>query len=108
MFAIYSPFGLVALLGKYGWGIFASAVVPVVAIGFNWKRATATAANVSIIASLAINFAILGLGKFDLVLPFGIDGSALALLVSLTLFFSVSLLTKPLKMDPVVEAVMDI
>lgn len=108
LFAIYSPFGLVALLGKYGWGIFASAVVPVVAIGFNWKRATATAANVSIIASLAINFAILGLGKFDFVLPFGIDGSALALLVSLTLFFSVSLLTKPRKMDPVVEAVMDI
>jgi Na+/proline symporter len=108
LFAIYSPFGLVALLGKFGWGIFAAAIVPVVAIGFNWKRATATAANVSIIASLAINFSVLALGKLKIELPYGIDGSALALLVSLTLFFAVSLLTKPQPMDPDVETLMDI
>ena len=38
LFALYSPFDLVAILGKYGWGIFASAIVPVVTIGFNWRR----------------------------------------------------------------------
>jgi SSS family transporter len=108
LFALYSPFGLVAILGKYGWGIFASAIVPVVAIGFNWKRATAMAANIAIIVSLMINFLVLVLEKLGSTLPYGIDGSAMALLVSSTLFFVISLASKPPKLDPVVEAVMEI
>ena len=50
----------------------------------------------------------LALEEFGLVLPFGIDGSAMALLTSLTLFISISLLTKPQPLPPDVEAVMEI
>ncbi len=108
LFALYSPFDLVALLGKYGWGIFASAIAPAVAIGFNWKRATAVAANVSIIASLAINALVLVLSGLGVPIPYGVDGSALALIASLTLFFAVSFMTKPQELRPDVEGVMDI
>ena len=104
LFALYSGEGLVALLGAFGWGTFAAALVPTVAIGFNWKRATATAANVAILSSLVINFSI---QVFGLRVPFGIDGGALSLLVSLTLFFGISLLSKPPQLDRDVAAVMD-
>jgi len=104
IFALYSGEGFVALLGAFGWGTFAAALVPAVAIGFNWKRATATAANVAILASLVINFSI---QVFSLPVPFGIDGGALSLLVSLTLFFAISLASKPPKIDRDIAAVMD-
>ena len=104
LFALYSGEGLVALLGAFGWGTFAAALVPAVAIGFNWKRATATAANVAILSSLVINFSI---QVFGLRVPFGIDGGALSLLVSLTLFFGISLLSKPPQLDSDIAAVMD-
>ena len=96
-----------ALLGTFGWGTFAAALVPVVAIGFNWKRATALAANVAIISGLAINFGILLLKRQGLVLPYSLSGESLALLVSLTLFFLISMLSTPQPLDPDVEAVME-
>ena len=95
---------LVALVGAFGWGTFAAALVPTVAIGFNWKRATGAAAVTAIAASLAINF---GLKLFNIDIPYGIDGGAIALLVSLILFFTVSLLQKPRSLPPDIEAVMD-
>ncbi|REJ75028.1 MAG: hypothetical protein DWQ36_00445 [Acidobacteria bacterium] len=96
---------LVALLGAFGWGTFAAALVPAVAIGFNWKRAHATAANVAIAASLVINF---GIKFWGIALPWGFDAGALALLVSLTLFFGLSFLLPQRRLDPDVEAVMDL
>ena len=84
---------------------FAAALVPAVAIGFNWKRATATAVNVAIIVSLSLNFGIEILG---ITIPYGINGGALALLVSLTLFFGISLASPPPKIDADIEAVMDL
>jgi Na+/proline symporter len=100
---------LVALLGAFGWGTFAAALVPAAAIGLNWKRATPLAANVAIISSIAINFGIKLAGKFwGFSVPYSIDTGALALLVSLTLFFAISLLSKPPKIDPDIAAVMDI
>ncbi len=104
VFALYSG-DLVAILGAFGWGTFAAALVPVVAVGFNWKRATALAANVAIFASLAVNFAI---KQIPIPVPYGIDGGAIALLVSLTLFFGISLLQRPPKLDADIEAVMDL
>ncbi len=104
VFALYSG-DLVAILGAFGWGTFAAAIVPVVAIGFNWKQATALAANTAIIASLCINFFV-KLFKVDI--PYNIDVGALSLVVSLLLFFSISLLSKPPVLDPEVEAVMDL
>jgi len=108
LFALYSFYQnerLVALLGAFGWGTFAAALVPTVAIGFNWKRATPLAACVAIASSLVVNF---GIELFNIRIPGGIHGGALSMLVSLTLFFAISLASKPPRLDPEVEAVMDI
>ena len=105
LFALYSGEEFVALLGAFGWGTFAAALVPTVAIGFNWKRANATAANVAIVSSLLINFGVKVTGAS---VPFGIDVGALSLLVSLTLFFGLSLSMKPQPIDEDIERVMDL
>ncbi len=104
VFALYSG-DLVAILGAFGWGTFAAAIVPTVAIGFNWKRANWKAANAAIIMSLAINFII---KIFKIPLPYAIDVGALSLFISLFLFIAISLITTPDKLDPDVEAVMDL
>lgn len=96
---------LVALLGAFGWGTFAAALVPTVAIGFNWKRATALAANTAIVASLVVNF---GIKLLEIDVPFGIDGGFLALLVSLILFFGISFLQDPPELDPDIARVMEV
>jgi len=103
VFALYSG-DLVALLGAFGWGTFAAALVPTVAIGFNWKRATPTAACVAIASSLIINF---GLKVSGVEVPYSIDSGAIALLVSLTLFLTISFLSPPPKLDADIEAVLD-
>ena len=103
-FALYSG-DLVALLGAFGWSTFAAAIVPTVAIGFNWKRATPLACNVAIVSSLLLNFA---LKLFEIELPHGFHGGAFSLLVSLTLFFIVSLLSAPKPIASDVEAAMDL
>ncbi|MCH2115349.1 MAG: hypothetical protein MK171_10630 [Pirellulales bacterium] len=103
VFALYSG-DLVALLGAFGWGTFAAALVPTVAIGFNWKRATAPAAITAILSSLLINF-VVKVGNYSL--PHGLQVGALSLLVSLLLFFGISLCSRPPQLDPDIEAVMD-
>ena len=110
LFALYagvwrpSP-DLVALLGAFGWATFAAALVPTVAIGFNWKRATATAANVAIVSSLVINF---GIKLLNISIPFGIDGGFIALIVSLTLFFGISFLSEPPELAPDIKRAMEL
>ncbi len=106
-FALFSHFQnarLVAVLGAFGWGTFGAALAPTVAIGFNWKRATAPAAIVAISTSLVFN---LGIEIFNVTIPHGISGGALSLLISLTLFFGVSLATPQQPLDPDIEAIMD-
>jgi SSS family transporter len=104
LFALSSG-DLVALLGAFGWSTFAAAIVPTVAIGFNWKRATPLACNVAIVSSLLLNF---GLKLFDITLPHGFHGGALSLLVSLTLFFSLSMMSRQNSIPADIEAVMDL
>ncbi|NND31807.1 MAG: sodium/proline symporter [Saprospiraceae bacterium] len=104
LFALYTG-DLVAILGAFGWGTFAAAIVPVVALGFNWKRATAMAANTAVIASLSVNFMV---KLFKISIPYNIDVGALSLLISLTLFIGISLASKAPDLDPDVEAVMDL
>ncbi len=104
LFALYSD-DLVALLGAFGWATFAAALVPTVAIGFNWKRATALAANVAILSSLVLNFSI---KLMNIHIPYGIDGGALSLLVSMTLFVGISLLSRPPELDSDIDGLMDI
>ncbi|MEL6254732.1 MAG: hypothetical protein AAFR87_22160 [Bacteroidota bacterium] len=103
-FALYTG-DLVAILGAFGWGTFAAAIVPVVAIGFNWKRATPKAANIAIISSLSINFII---KIFKIPLPYSIDVGAFALFVSMFLFITISLMDEPEELDPDVSKIMDI
>ena len=103
IFALYSG-DLVAILGAFVWGTFAAAIVPVVTIGFNWKRGTFMAANVAIIASLSINFIV---KIFKIQIPYNFDLGALSLLISITLFVGISLMSKPPILDPDVERVMD-
>jgi SSS family transporter len=108
LFALYSHYEnqrLVALLGAFGWGTFGAALVPAVAIGFNWKRATPMAANIAIASSLVVNFAI---EVFDIHIPGGLHGGTVSLLVSVILFLGISLASKPPALDPDVEAVMDL
>jgi len=106
-FALYSHYvndRLVALLGAFGWGTFAAALVPVVAIGLNWKRATPLAANVAIVVSLVVNFSV---EVFDLALPHGLHGGTVALVLSLVLFIGISLASRPPELADDVAAVMD-
>ena len=108
LFALYSHYyndRLIALLGAFGWGTFGAALVPAVAIGLNWKRATPLAATVAIAASLIANFSI---EVFDLHVPGGVNGGTVSLLLSLVLFFGISFASKPPKIDPEIEALMDI
>ncbi len=112
LFALYcgSQQELVALLGAFGWGTFAAALVPTVAIGFNWKRATPLAVNVAIIVSLSVNILV---EVMDVVfhvelIPYGVHGYSVSLLLSLVLFFGISLASRPPRLDPDVEKLMDI
>lgn len=102
--ALYSG-DLVALLGAFGWGTFAAGLVPVIAIGLNWKRASPLAANVAIASSLFVNF---GLRLGGVRLPYGTDYGAAALIVSLVLFLSISFLGKPSELPSDVERVMEL
>jgi len=106
-FALYSHYAnarLVALLGVFGAATFAAALVPAVSLGFNWKRASATAANWAIGSSLAINLLVELLGVR---LPWGIHGGVLAMVVSLLFFFGISLASPPPPLPRDVEAVLD-
>ena len=96
---------LVGLLGAFGWSTFAAALFPVVAIGFNWKRASTLAANVAIISSLAINI------FFKMVavkLPFGFDSGAFSVLVSLVLFLGISYLGPQKELRPELKALIEV
>lgn len=110
IFALNAPQQLVALLGTFGWSVFAAAIVPVVAIGFNWKRATALAANVAMVSSMFTIFFVefiyikaLGNG-----VPYGLNTGAIAIVVSMVLFFTISLLSPKPDIDPDIEAIMDL
>ena len=105
LFALYSGETMVALLGALGWGTFAAALVPVVALGLNWRRGTANAAVAAVIASLCIN---LGVRLLDLSIPFGMDAGALSMLLSMTLYICISLASPPPSLDKDVDRVMRI
>jgi SSS family transporter len=107
-FALYSYYGndrLVALLGAFGWGTFAAAIVPVVVFGLNWKRATARAAIVAIVTSLVLNF---GVEIFSVSLPFGISGPFLAIVTSMTLFLLVSFLDQKPELADDIDRILDL
>ncbi|WCL54067.1 sodium:solute symporter family transporter [Gimibacter soli] len=108
LFALYSFYengALIGFLGVFGWGTFASALLPVVMFGLNWKRASARAAVAAIVAALAINIGFYLAGVRP---PHGMDPGFVALLVSLTLFIIVSLLDKPKSLPKDIDRVLDL
>ena len=86
---------LVAFLGIFGYGLFASTLVPALAIGLNWPGATRAGAIASIATGLVLTLALETLAYFKVfALPTGVTVSGLALLLSLLVFFAVSWLTR--------------
>jgi len=107
-FALYSFYEngeLVALLGAFGWGTFAAALVPVVMIGLNWKGATPRGAVAAISASLIINFTV---ELMQIKVPYGISAGFLAMLTSMILFIGISLMEREKKLPADIDRVMDL
>ena len=102
---------LVAFLGIFGWGLFGSTIVPALAIGLNWNGATRAGAIASIATGLTVTLVGETLGYFKLYgLPTGVSVSALALVLSLLVFFAVSWLTRASaaqSIDDDIQLVMD-
>ncbi len=102
---------LVAFLGVFGWGLFASTLVPALAIGLNWKGATRAGAIASIGTGLAITLVFETLAFFELYsFPVGVTVSGLSLVLSILIFFGVSWLSRETAadtLDPDIRVVMD-
>ncbi len=108
LFALYMQ-NLIALLGTFGWGTFAAAIVPSVCIGMNWKRATAQACVASIATSVALNFALEVSARHGYpLLPPGLAVGAVALLASTAVFVWVSLLTPRRELAPDIDALLEV
>ena len=94
---LFGYFGgyLVAILGALGWGYFASATLPLLAIGLNWKRATREAAVTSLSLALILNIIFLIYEKvLGMKLPYGIPSYGISLIIALLAMIVVSLFTK--------------
>ena len=89
------PGALVAFLGIFGWGLFASTLVPALAIGLNWEGATREGAIASISTGLEITLAFETLAYFEAyAFPAGVTVSGLSLVLSILVFFAVSWATR--------------
>ena len=102
---------LVAFLGIFGWGLFASTLVPALAIGLNWEGATREGAVASIATGLGMTLVLETLAYLKLYsVPAGVSVSGLSLVLSTLVFFAVSWLTRGgagAEIDPDVRVVMD-
>jgi Na+/proline symporter len=86
---------LVAFLGIFGFGLFASTLVPALAIGLNWEGATRQGAIASILTGLAITLGFETLAFFRIYsFPVGVTVSGFSLVASFLVFFVVSWLTR--------------
>ena len=86
---------MVAFLGIFGWGLFASTLVPALAVGLNWEGATPAGAVASIAAGLIVTLSLETVAYLRIfTFPAGVTASAVALVVSLLTFFMVSWVTR--------------
>ena len=103
---------MVAFLGIFGWGLFASTLVPALAVGLNWEGATREGAIASILTGLVTTLALetaAYLKAFSF--PAGVTASAVAMVSSFLVFFLVSWLTRRTAqsaIDPDVRLVMQL
>lgn len=108
VFALYME-NLIALLGTFGWGTFAAAIVPSVAIGMNWKRAAGAGCSASIATGIVLNFALeLAARNGVYALPHGIAVGAVSLLAATAVFVGVSLLTPEEPRAEDIDALMEL
>ena len=102
------PGTLVAFLGIFGWGLFASTLVPALAIGLNWMGGSRSGAVASILTGLVLTLT-LEIGGFAgwFTLPAGVSVAGLTLVTSLLVYLGVSALSVQACVDPDVRAVME-
>lgn len=102
---------MVAFLGIFGWGLFASTLVPSLAFGLNWEGATREGAIASMGTGLAVTLIFETLAFFKAYsFPTGVTVSGLSLVLSILVFFAVSWLTRAgaaASIDPDVRVVME-
>jgi Na+/panthothenate symporter len=102
---------MVAFLGIFGWGLFASTLVPALAVGLNWEGATRAGALTSIATGLVVTLSLETASYFKVfTFPAGVTASAVALVLSLLTFFAVSWITRrsaAASIDPDVRLIMD-
>lgn len=86
---------LVAFLGIFGFGLFASTLVPALAVGLNWTGATREGAIASIVVGIVVTLTFESLAYFGVYsFPVGVTISGLSLVLSFLAFFIVSWLTR--------------
>jgi Na+(H+)/acetate symporter ActP len=86
---------LVAFLGIFGFGLFASTLVPSLAIGLNWEGATRAGAVASIATGLGLTLALETAAYVGAVsIPQGVSVAGLSLVASTLVFFLVSWATR--------------
>ena len=102
---------MVAFLGIFGWGLFASTLVPALAVGLNWEGATRVGALASIAVGLVVTLSLETASYFKVfTFPAGVTASAVALVLSLLTFFAISWITRrsaAASIDPDVRMIMD-
>ncbi len=102
---------MVAFLGIFGWGLFASTLVPTLAVGLNWQGATRAGAIASIATGLVVTLS-LEIAAYNkaFTFPAGVTASAVAMVLSFLVFFAASWLTRGTAagaIDPDVRLVME-
>ncbi|MFZ9899114.1 MAG: sodium:solute symporter family transporter [Gemmatimonadaceae bacterium] len=101
---------LVAFLGILGYGLFASTLVPALAIGLNWTGATREGALASIATGLTLTVVLEWFVWTErLTVPQGITVTGVTLVTSLVVFLGVSWLTRDRatgQLDPDVRTIM--
>ena len=102
---------MVAFLGIFGWGLFASTLVPALAVGLNWEGATPLGAIASIATGLIVTLSLETASYFKVfTFPSGVTASAVALVSSFLVFFLVSRITRTTAesaIDPDVRTIME-
>jgi Na+/proline symporter len=102
---------MVAFLGIFGWGLFASTLVPALAVGLNWDGATKEGAIASIAIGLVVTLSLETSAYLKLfTFPAGVTASAVALVLSFLVFFIVSWVTNRTtsEIDPDVKLIMEL
>lgn len=103
---------MVAFLGIFGWGLFASTLVPALAVGLNWQGATRAGAIASIATGLVVTLSLETAAFLKaFTFPSGVTASAVALVLSFLVFFVVSWLTRSTaagQIDPDVRLIMEL